>query len=95
MAMTDERIAAVTLWLRRFFLRTIMATRDDTVIETTAGEAASELARRGVRPEQRVTIMLDERWVRPRLAVIAARMRATAAAKGLTTEVFDSLIAQD
>lgn len=73
-----------------------MAARNDAVIETTAGEAAFELARRGVRPEQRVTIVLeDERQARPRLAIIAARMRASAAANGLTTDVFDALIAQD
>ncbi len=29
------------------------------VIETTAGEAAAELARRGIAPEQRVTITID------------------------------------
>jgi hypothetical protein len=73
-----------------------MATRNDDVIETTAGEAAAELIRRGVRPEQRVTIVLKEkRFERPRLAVVAARMRATAAAKGLATEVFDDIIAQN
>ncbi len=73
-----------------------MTTRNNAVIETTAGEAAAELARRGVRPDERVTIVLEkDRRARPSLAVIAARMRATAVAKGLTTEVFDALIARN
>jgi hypothetical protein len=29
------------------------------VIESTAGQVAAELARRGIRPEERVTIMID------------------------------------
>jgi hypothetical protein len=29
------------------------------VIESTAGEVAAELARRGIAPEQRVTVMIE------------------------------------
>jgi hypothetical protein len=66
------------------------------VIETTAGEAAAELARRGIDPTKRVTIMIDgeQGSAPPGLSVIAARMRATAAARGLTTEIFDRLLKQ-
>jgi precorrin-4 methylase len=69
------------------------------VIETTAGEIAAELARRGIRPDAPVTVTIDAEAEtssskRPTLAEIAARMRATAAAQGLTTEIFDALLAQ-
>lgn len=70
----------------------------DYVFETTAGEVAAELARRGIRPDERVRVMnVDteaQRPDRPKLADIAARMRATATMRGLTTEIFDALIAQ-
>jgi hypothetical protein len=68
------------------------------VIRTTAGQVAAELARRGVSPDEHVTVTIDpDEQVRaepPKLAEIAARMRATAAARGLTTEIFDALLAQ-
>lgn len=74
-----------------------MASRTE-VIETTAGEVAAELARRGVKPDERVTVTLDATASgvpgRPSLTDIAARMRATAAERGLTTEIFDSILAQ-
>ena len=68
------------------------------VIRTTAGEVAAELARRGVRPDEPVTVTIDPDQQapadRPKLADIAARMRTAAAARGLTTEIFDALLAQ-
>ena len=72
-----------------------MVSRNE-VIETTAGEAAAELARRGIHPTKRVKIMIDgeQGSARPGLSDIAARMRATAAARGLTTEIFDRLLKQ-
>ena len=73
-----------------------MASRPE-VIETTAGEVAAELARRGVKPNERVTVTLGAQTAsreRSSLAEIAARMRETAAARGLTTEAFDKLLAQ-
>jgi|SwirhisoilCB3_FD_contig_31_15360577_length_366_multi_3_in_0_out_0_1 hypothetical protein len=73
-----------------------MASRPE-VIETTAGEVAAELARRGVKPNERVTVTLEAQTAsreRSSLAEIAARMRETAAARGLTTEAFDKLLAQ-
>ena len=74
-----------------------MKENGEQVIRTTAGEVAAELARRGVSPDERVTVVIhsDERARpdRPKLADIATRMRATAAARGLTTEVFDALLA--
>jgi hypothetical protein len=67
------------------------------VIETTAGEVAAELARRGVAPGERVTVRIggDETATapaRPKLAEIAARMRITAVAQGLTVDIFDELL---
>ena len=74
-----------------------MASRNET-IETTAAQAAAELARRGVKPSARIRITVDAGEepvrLRPGLADIAARMRQTAAARGLTTEIFDALLAQ-
>ncbi len=49
----------------------------------------------GIKPGQRFSIVLEDAPTsRPKLADIAARMRAAAAARGLTTEVFDALLAQ-
>ena len=73
-----------------------MASRPE-VIETTAGEVAAELTRRGVKPDERVTVTVETgaaAAARPSLAEIAARMRKTAAARGLTTEIFESPLAQ-
>jgi hypothetical protein len=66
------------------------------VIETTAGKVAAELARRGVDPDKRVTVTIDapQEVSRPKLADIASRMRQTAAERGLTTEIFDALLAK-
>jgi hypothetical protein len=68
------------------------------IIETTAGQVVAELERRGVKPDERVTVTVEAQVataaVRPSLAEIAARMRKTAAARGLTTEIFDKLLAQ-
>jgi hypothetical protein len=69
-----------------------MAARTRT-IETTAGE----LARRGVKPDERIVVSFEATAAasaRPKLAEIAARMRQTAVARGLTTEVFDDILAQ-
>jgi hypothetical protein len=73
-----------------------MSSRNE-IIETTAGEVAAELARRGVSPSERVKVEIapgkgDQG--RRKLSEIAARMRATAAARGLTTEIFDAILAQ-
>jgi hypothetical protein len=73
-----------------------MAARTRT-IETTAGEVAAELARRGVKPDERIVVSFEATAAasaRPKLAEIAARMRQTAVARGLTTEVFDDILAQ-
>ena len=73
-----------------------MASRSGT-IETTAGEVAAELARRGVKPEERIVVSFESTAAastRPKLAEIAARMRKTAVARGLTTEIFDEILAQ-
>jgi hypothetical protein len=59
------------------------------VIETTAGEVTAELTRRGVRPQERVTITLD-----PEQELIPGRResRARVVAAGLTDEDIDRLI---
>jgi hypothetical protein len=66
------------------------------VLEGVTIETFAEIVRRGhIRPGQRFAILLDaEREPRqPALAEIADRMRATAASRGMTTEIFDALIA--
>lgn len=60
------------------------------VIETTAGEIAAELARRGVAPEDRVVVTIEPNELIPgrretRLRVVAA---------GLTDDDIDRLIKQ-
>lgn len=73
-----------------------MASRTE-VIETTAGQVAAELSRRGVKPDERITVSFEATAAasaRPKLAEVAARMRSTAAARGLTTEIFDAILAR-
>ncbi len=62
---------------------------DDEVIETTAGEVAAELARRGIDPTRHVTVRLEpeDRFLR---ACRAAR--AAVEADGLTDNEIDDLI---
>jgi len=73
------------------------------VLEGVTIETFSEAIERGeIKPGQRFAIVLDnddpeqegQRSRRPKLAEIAAKMRATAAARGMTTEIFDALLAQ-
>ena len=68
------------------------------VLEGLTIESFSEAVRRGqIRPGQRFSVVLDEeaRSARPGLTEIASRMRAIAAARGMTTEIFDRIIAED
>jgi len=60
------------------------------VIESTAGEVAAELARRGIRPQDRVTITID----RERDAFFRGRKesRARVVAAGLTDKDIERLI---
>jgi hypothetical protein len=59
----------------------------DTVLEA--------LRAQGIRPGQRFSIIVDEASAaRPTLTEIADRMRATAVSRGMTTDIFDKLIAQ-
>jgi hypothetical protein len=62
------------------------------VIETTAKEVAAELARRGIGPDDRVTITIDlDRELIPGRR--EARMRVVAA--GLTDDDIDRLIKEE
>jgi hypothetical protein len=61
------------------------------VIETTAGEVAAELARRGISPDERVTITLD---LEPELIPGRREARARVVAAGLTDADIDRLIAE-
>jgi hypothetical protein len=65
------------------------------LLEGITIETFSEIVQQGqIQPGQRFSIMLDEeRTAQPKLAEIAAKMRATAAAQGMTTEIFDDIIA--
>jgi hypothetical protein len=65
------------------------------VIEDVTIETLSEAIRQGnIQPGQRFSILLDAPAAkRTKLADIAANMRRTAAARGLTTEIFDEILA--
>ncbi len=69
-----------------------------TVLEGVTIETFSEAVQQGkIQPGQRFDIILegDRPVKRPKLAEIAAKMRATAAAHGMTTEIFDSILARN
>jgi len=61
------------------------------VIESTAGQVAAELARRGVLPQERVTIMIDQD---DELIPGRRQTRARVVAAGLTDDDIDALIKQ-
>ena len=65
-------------------------TQHQEVIETTVGEVAAELARRGLDPHDRVTVTIQPDELIPGRR--AARLRVIAA--GLTDEDIDRLIKQ-
>lgn len=59
----------------------------DTVLEA--------LREQGIRPGERFSITVNQSTAtRPSLTEIAEKMRTTAASRGLTTEIFDKLVAQ-
>lgn len=66
------------------------------VLEGVTIETLPDAIRRGnIQPGQKFSIVLDvPPPERPKLADIAAKMRKTAAARGLTTEIFDAILAQ-
>jgi hypothetical protein len=68
------------------------------IIEDVTIETFPDAIRRGqIQPGQRFSIVIGSASSEKRgttLAEIAAGMRATAAARGLTTEIFDRLIAE-
>ena len=59
------------------------------VIETTAGEAAAELERRGIAKDERVTLLVE---TGPELFPGRREARARVIAAGLTDEDIDRLI---
>jgi len=63
---------------------------ESEVIETTAGKVAAELAKRGLDPDDRVTIMIEPDELIPGRR--ASRARVIAA--GLTDDDIDRLIKQ-
>ena len=68
------------------------------ILEDLTIESFSEAVRRGqIRPDQRFSVVFDDepRQPRPKLAEIAIRMRTAAAERGMTTEIFDRIIAED
>ena len=67
------------------------------ILEGITLETFPEVVRQGeIRPGQRFAIVLEGGATpRPSLTDIAARMRETAVARGMTTEVFDAIIAQN
>jgi hypothetical protein len=66
-----------------------MARRRET-IETTAGEVTAELSRRGIRPQERVTIAIDPE--QDLLAGGRKKSRARVVVAGLTDSDVDRLI---
>ncbi|MGO9019490.1 MAG: hypothetical protein ACLQVJ_14195 [Syntrophobacteraceae bacterium] len=60
------------------------------VIESTAGEVLAELLRRGIRPQDRVTIMIDPE--QDLLFVGRKQSRARVVAAGLAEEDIERLI---
>ena len=67
------------------------------ILEGVTIETLAEAIKRAdIKPGQPFSIVVDDQPPsRPRLADIAARMRATAASRGLTTEIFDAILAQN
>jgi hypothetical protein len=67
------------------------------ILEGVTLETFPEIARKSqIRPGQRFAIVLEDNaeTQRPRLTEIAEKMRATAAARGMTTEIFDDILAK-
>ncbi len=68
------------------------------ILEGVTIETLPEAVREGpIRLGQRFAILLDDKRGprRPTLSEIADRMRATAQANGMTTEIFDAILARD
>jgi hypothetical protein len=63
----------------------------DEIIETTAGEVAAELARRGIGSDERVTITIEPT---PEIVPGRRESRARVVAAGLTDGDLDRLIKQ-
>ena len=61
----------------------------DVVIETTAGEIATELKRQGINPDERVTVTIEPEPIPGR-----RESRARVIAAGLTDDDIDRLIKQ-
>lgn len=69
----------------------------DTIIRDVTLETVNQAiqSKAGIKPGENFSIVVvDSAQPRPRLTDIAARMRATAAAKGLTQEIFDRIMNQ-
>jgi hypothetical protein len=64
--------------------------RHDEVIETTVGEVAAELARRGLDPADRVTVTIEADELIPGRRASRARV----AAAGVTDDGLDRMIKQ-
>jgi hypothetical protein len=65
------------------------------LIETTAGQAAAELERRGIAPERRVTIAVEPAEPNDWLTEVRKVARAKVIAKGLTDADIDRLIKEE
>jgi hypothetical protein len=64
-------------------------------IESTAGQVAAELARRGVAPEQRVTITIEPDEPNDWLSKSRKFARAKVAAEGWSDEDIDRIIKEE
>jgi hypothetical protein len=65
------------------------------LIESTAGQVAAELSRRGVTPEQRVTIAIEPDEPNDWLSKTCKFARAKVAAEGWSDEDIDRIIKEE
>lgn len=67
----------------------------DLVIETTAGQSATELARHGIAPEQLVTILLEPKQLDDWLIEARNFARPKVVAEGWSDEDIDRIIDEE
>lgn len=72
-----------------------MAKETSDIIESTAGEIAAELARRGVRPDQRITVAVEPAEPDDWISKARAYARPKVAAEGWSDVDIDRIIKEE
>ena len=72
-----------------------MAKDTSDIIESTAGEVAAELARRGVRPDQRITVAVEPAEPDDWISKARAYARPKVAAEGWSDTDIDRIIKEE